>query len=98
MPDGRPMRSKADEYLMGLLGEDGKNFKLNDIKLRYEGSRKTKDDMPILYHKAFRYVRILDGRLVKGRTNHTIIRIGRDYQLAQFQINDNKIEKVRNLG
>jgi hypothetical protein len=95
--DTNRMHSKADQYLMGLLGDDGKNFQLSDMRLRYMASSNGQDSFPTLCNKTFRYVRILDGRQVKGVTSHIIIRLGQDCRLAQFQINDNKLEKVRDL-
>jgi hypothetical protein len=93
--DTNQIRSMADKYLKGLLGEDSKNFRLQDKRLRYMAGRG--DTMPKLCNVTFRYVRVLDGRLITGRTNHIMIRLGQDCQLSQFQINDNNFEKVRDL-
>ena len=92
--DTNRMRSTADRFLLSILCDDGKNFQLNNTRLRYMGVRQINDGKPLLYQAEFNYVRVLDGRLIKCLTSHIGIRLGQNCQLTHFQINDMKLEKI----
>jgi hypothetical protein len=87
------LRPVADKYLMGFLGDDGKNFFPVNKEARYRAFQHGPDTVPTLYQLAFRYVRVLDGRPIKGVSNHIIIRIGEGGRLAELIMTDKKMEK-----
>lgn len=92
------LRPAADRYLIGFLGEDSKNFCPVNKEARYRAFQHGPDTVPTLYQLGFRYVRVLDGRQIKGVSNHIIIRIGEGSQLAELIMTDKKIEKVYDIN
>jgi photosystem II stability/assembly factor-like uncharacterized protein len=95
--DTNQMRITSDQYLIGLMGNDGKNFQFSHKLLTYMARPNLNNGKPILAYTGFQYLRVLDGRLIKGLTNRVIIRVGENCRLAHFQINDKKLEKIRDL-
>lgn len=97
LADTNHLQAIANNYLLHFLGEDANNYFLSNKEYEWTVIRKN-DYSPRLHTLTFRYVRVLDGRQIKGTTSQALITIGQGGILAFLSINNPKLEKVSNLA
>jgi len=91
LADTGRVRLFADQYFKKLMGNESKHFRFTNNEFI---SMASVNEEPRLFSIAYRYIRVLDGRDVKGMTSQVIIEIGQNCKIRRFTINDQKLEKV----
>jgi hypothetical protein len=87
----------ADGHLRNLMGIDSSNFKFTNNEFEYI-MEKGKDNTPRLNSLTYRYIRVLDGRPVKGISCQAFITLGNNGKLSRFKSNNPTIEKASVLS
>lgn len=89
--DTAKLRKNPDQFLLEILGNEAVDYKF--VNCEYEIS--CTDDNPVrqLDYITYRYVKVLDNRLILDNTNHVRITIGNNGQISRFEAIVPKLKK-----
>ena len=90
------LRRIADGYIAELEGNYGANYQFVNCEFGYYADREKSIDKK-LSSFAFRYVRLLDGRLVLGNTDYCIVSLGKNGTIGYVKIVNPELTKERNV-
>jgi hypothetical protein len=97
-PVDTPMiQAKADAFLLEFLGPDAANFRLVNKEYLF-GSTATASAEKRVEYLVFRYVRVLDGRLVLDNTCHARITVGDKGVISRFDIRTPELIRAKDLN
>ncbi|MBN1576433.1 MAG: hypothetical protein JW913_07775 [Chitinispirillaceae bacterium] len=91
LADTGSIRSVADHYLEKLAGEECGYYRFTEKNCIWMTAV---NEEPRLFTVSYRYVRVLDGRDVRGVTSRIKIEIGQNRKIKYFSIISPKLEKV----
>jgi hypothetical protein len=93
--DTTALQAKADGFLQDFLGADAANFKFVNKEYQFGGT--AADPAKRVEYLAFRYVRVLDGRLVLDNTCQARITVGDKGAISRFDIRTPRLVKSKDL-